>query len=66
MNNTLSEPKKFEAGDDKAYEVKTIINSAVYGKEANNQIPGLYYLILQKGYSEDESTWKPSAIVMYL
>ena len=47
-NKALSEPKKeFEAGDDKEYEVEIIINSAVYGQQANNnQMPGLYYLVL--------------------
>ena len=46
----LLEPKKnieFEVKGDKEYKVKTIINSAVYGQQTNNnQIPGLYYLVL--------------------
>ena len=44
----LPEPEKeFEAGDDKEYEVKTIIDSVVYGQKANgNQMVGLYYLVL--------------------
>ncbi len=48
MNNiALLEPEKeFEARDNKKYKVKAIINSAVYGKEANNQILGLYYFVL--------------------
>ena len=47
-NKAFSEPEKnFKAGDDKEYEVKTIIDSAVNGQRANkNQIPSLYYLIL--------------------
>ena len=38
MNNvTLPKPeKKFEAGNNKMYKVKAIINDTVYGKEANN------------------------------
>ncbi len=35
VNNTLPKPKKdleFEARDNKKYEVKAIINSAVYGQ----------------------------------
>ncbi len=37
VNDTLLEPKKkFEARNNKEYEVKTIIDSAIYGKEANN------------------------------
>ncbi len=41
----LPDPEKdveFEAGNNKEYEVKAIIDSAVYGQQANNdQIPGL-------------------------
>ncbi len=45
---TLLEPgREFEGRNNKEYEVETIIDSAVYGKEAaNDQMPGLYYLIL--------------------
>ena len=47
-NKALPEPEnKFKAGDDKKYEVETIINSIVYGQQANsNQMPGFYYLVL--------------------
>ena len=49
-NKALPEPEKeleFEAGDNKEYEVKAIIDSTVYGQQANNnQMPGLYYLVL--------------------
>ncbi len=48
-NKALSESEKkleFETRGNKEYKVKAIINSAVYGQQANNQIPGLYYLIL--------------------
>ncbi len=46
VDKALPEPKKeFEAGDNKEYKVKAIINSAVYGQQANDQMPGLYYLI---------------------
>ena len=37
---------KFKAKDNKEYEVKVIIDSAVYGQQANNQMPGFYYLVL--------------------
>ena len=53
----LESEKEFEAGDDKEYEVKIIIISIVYGQQINsNQMPGLYYFILWKGYSEEENT----------
>ena len=48
---------KFEAGDDKEYEVDGIWDSAVYAKEsAIGQLPGLYYLVSWKGYLEEENT----------
>ena len=36
MNQVLSEPEKFEVGDNKEYEVEEIINSAMYGQQTNN------------------------------
>ena len=36
---------KFEPGNNKEYEVKAIQDSAVYTKEADGHLPGLYYLI---------------------
>ena len=51
INKTLSEPKKelkFKTQGNKEYEIKAIIDSAVYGQKINNsnQMPGLYYLVL--------------------
>ncbi len=51
VDNALSEPKKeleFKDGENKEYEVEAIIDSVLYGQQANdsNQMPGLYYLIL--------------------
>ena len=58
---------EFEVGGDKEYEVKAIINSVVYGQQAkNNQMPGLYYLVLWKGYLKEENTWKPSLAIIHL
>ena len=59
VNNALSEPEKllkFKARDNKQYEVKAIINSTIYGQQANNQMPDLYYLVLWKSYLEEENT----------
>ncbi len=58
-NKALLEPEmelEFEAGGNKEYEIKAIIDSAVYDQQTNNQMPGLYYLILWKGYLEEENT----------
>ncbi len=56
-NKALPEPEKeFEVGDNKEYEVETIIDSAVYGQQANNQMPSFYYLISWKDYPEEENT----------
>ena len=67
MNELFPEPEpEFNAGDDKEYEIEAIKDSAVYAKEAEGQLPGLYYLVSWKGYPEEESTWKPSSAVMHL
>lgn len=68
MNNiALPEPKKeIEVGNNKKYRVEATINGAVYSKEANNQILGLYYLVLWKGYPKKDSTWKLSTAVKHL
>ena len=36
---------EFEPGDEKEYEVEIIQDSAVYLKETDKQLPGLYYLV---------------------
>ena len=57
---------ELEPGDDKEYEVEAIRDSAVYAKEADGHLPGLYYLVAWKGYPEEENTWEPSSAVMHL
>ena len=37
---------KFEAGNNKMYEVDGIWNSAVYARVSARQLPGFYYLVL--------------------
>ncbi len=70
VDKTLLEPKKdlkFETRGNKEYEFEVIIDSAIYGQQTNsNQMPGLYYLVLWKGYLEEENTWKPSLAVIHL
>ena len=36
---------EFDTGNNKEYEVEAIIDSAVYAKEAERHLPGLYYLV---------------------
>ncbi len=48
VDTALPEPEKdleFKAGGNKKYKVKAIIDSAVYNQQANDQMPGLYYLV---------------------
>ncbi len=70
VDTALSEPEKdleFEAGDNKEYEIEAIINSAMYGQQANSdQMPGLYYLVLWNGYAEEENIWESSSAVIHL
>ena len=45
--NILSEFKKqFKHKNNKEFEFKFIINSAIYDKESKSQLPKLYYLVL--------------------
>ena len=58
---------EFEPGDDnKEYKVEAIRDSAVYAKEANGHLPGLYYLAAWKGYLEEKNIWEPFSAVMHL
>ncbi len=56
VDKALPEPKKdveFEVRGNKEYKVEAIIDSAVYGQQANSdQISSLYYLVSWKGYPE--------------
>ncbi len=60
VDKALPESEKdveFEVGDNKEYEVEAIVDSVVYGQQANSdQMPGLYYLVSWKGYPEEDNT----------
>ena len=57
---------EFEACNNKEYEVNGIQDSAVYAKESAGQLLGLYYLVLWKGYSEEENIWEPASVIQHL
>ena len=67
MNKLFSKAEpEFDASNNREYEVKAIIDSAVYTKEPERHLPGLYYLLSWKNYPEEESTWDPSSAIMHL
>ena len=50
INELFPKPKpKFNTGENKEYEIEAIIESAVYAKEEEGHLPGLYYLVSWKG-----------------
>ena len=58
---------KFEAGEKgEEYKVEAIWDSTVYARESEGHLPGLYYLVLWKGYPKEENTWEPALVVQYL
>ena len=57
---------KFEAGDNKEYKVDGIWDSAVYARKSAGQLPGLYYLVLWKGYPEEKNTWEAASAIQHL
>ena len=65
MNKFIKMPE-FKPSNNKKYKVKAIQDGEVYIKEANGHLLRLYYLIVWKGYLEEENTWKLSLAVIYL
>ena len=57
---------EFKADNNKEYEIDGIWDSVVYAKESAGQLPGLYYLVLWKGYPEKENTWEPALAIQHL
>ena len=57
---------EFEAGNNEKYEVDGIWDSTVYAKKSTTgQMPGLYYLVLWKGYPKEENTWEPVSAIQH-
>ena len=60
---------EFDTGDNESeeYKVKAIWDSAVYARELESgHLPGLYYLVLWKGYPEEKNIWEPASAVQHL
>ena len=47
---------EFELGNNKEYKVEAIQDNAVFAKEADGHLLGLYYLVTWKGYPKEEKT----------
>ena len=44
--NKFAEVPKFEVGNNKKYKVEAMQDSAIYAKEADGHLSGLYYLVV--------------------
>lgn len=57
---------EFEDNVNKKYKIEAIFNSVIYiRKSESGHLPGLYNLILWKGYSKNENTWEPVSAVQH-
>ncbi len=52
--------------DSEEYKVEAICDNAVYVKESEGHLLGLYYMVLWKDYPEEENTWEPTLTVLQL
>ena len=56
----------FKAGNSEEYKVEAIWDSAVYARDLEGHLPGLYYLVAWKGYTKEENTWEPVSAIQHL
>ncbi len=68
VDETTSRLEFENEGNGEKYEVEAIRDYAIYAKESDSghHLLGLYYLILWKGYPEEENTWEPASTVLHL
>ena len=67
MNKLFPEPEpELDVGNNKKYEVEAIKDSAIYAKEAERYLLGLYYLVSWKSYLKEKSNWKLFFAVIHL
>ena len=59
---------EFDASNNNSgeYKVEIIRNNAVYTRESEGHLSGLYYLVSWKGYMEEENLWELVSAVQYL
>ena len=59
---------ELDTGDESSeeYEVEAIWNSAVYARDSEGHLSGLYYLVAWKDYPKEENTWELSLAVQHL
>ena len=57
---------EFEPGNNKEYKMEAIRDSAVYAKEVDGYLLGLYYLVAWKGYPKEKTTWELFSTVIHL
>ena len=66
MNERVKE-LELEAGDSKKYKVEAIWDSVVYAsKSESGWLADLYYLVMWKGYPEEENIWESSSTIQHL
>ena len=53
-------------GDGEEYKVEAICESPVYARESEGHLPGLYYLVSWKVYSEEKNILKPVSAIPHL
>ena len=58
---------ELDAGNSGEYKVEAIWDSVVYVRESTTgHLPGLYYLVSWKDYTEEENTWEPYLAIQHL
>ena len=58
---------ELDVDNSKKYKVEAIWDSAVYTRESESgHLPGLYYLVSWKGYTEEKNAWEPASAMQHL
>ncbi len=65
-NGRVETAIELDEGNSEEYEVEPIRDRAVYARESEGHLPGLYYLVSWKGYPKEENTWEPASAIIHL